>query len=82
MRRAHRNFNEASVKAPAFLPDAVQDVASGEDAHVDVRHDDVVKVALALVGEEQVRHPHFARIRERQVFHATCERVRDNETLG
>lgn len=51
------------------LPDAVQYVARWEDSHVDVGHDDIVKVPLSLVREEQIRHPDFARVVEGQVFH-------------
>ena len=50
------------------LPDAVEDVAAGEDAHVDVGHDDVVEVALPLVGEEQIGHPDLVRVGQRQVL--------------
>ena len=39
--------------------DAVQDVAVGEDAHVEVGLDDVVELAVLLVTEEGVRHPHL-----------------------
>ena len=53
-----------------ILPDAVQDPAVGEDSHVDVGHDDVVEVALAFVGEEQIGHPHFARVVQSQVLDA------------
>ena len=49
-------------------PDAVEDGAVGEDAHVDVGHDNVVKMALAFIREEQIGHPNFARVRKSQVF--------------
>ena len=39
--------------------DAVEDVAVGEDAHVEVGLDDVVELAVLLVTEEGVRHPHL-----------------------
>ena len=39
--------------------DAVQDVAVGEDAHVEVGLDDVVELAVLLITEEGVRHPHL-----------------------
>lgn len=51
-----------------ILPNAVEDPAVGEDAHVHVGYDDRVEVALSFVGEEQIGHPHFARIGQRQVL--------------
>ena len=54
------------------LPDAVEDASVGEDADVDVGHDDVVEVALSFVGEEQVGHPHFVGIRQRQILDFAC----------
>ena len=42
-----------------------------EDSHVDVGHNDVVKVPFAFVGEKQVGHPDFARVVESQVLHPT-----------
>lgn len=53
-------------------PDAVEHVAVGEYADVHVGHDDVVEVALALVGKEQVGHPHLFRVVQRQVLDSTC----------
>ena len=52
-------------------PDAVQNGAVGRYSHVDVGDDDVVLVAFPLVGEEQVGHPHFARIVQSQIFDFT-----------
>ena len=46
-------------------PDAVEDFAVGEDAHVDVGYDNVVKMALAFIREEQIRHPNTVGIGER-----------------
>jgi hypothetical protein len=54
------------------LPDAVEDPSVGEDAHVDVGHDDVVEMSLSLVGEEQVGHPHFVGVGQRQIFDFAC----------
>ena len=53
------------------LPDAVEDGAVGKDAHVHVGYDNVVKVALAFVRKEQIRHPNFARIGKSQIFNFT-----------
>lgn len=53
-------------------PDAVEDIAVGEDPDVGVGEDDVVEVACLLVLEKQVRHPDFVRLRQCQVFDATC----------
>jgi hypothetical protein len=50
------------------LPDAVKDVAVGINAHVDVGHDQIVEVAVSLVGEEQIRHPDLLRVGQRQIF--------------
>ena len=43
-------------------PDAVQHLAIGVDPHIDVGHDDVVKVTSFLVLEECVWHPHLLRV--------------------
>ena len=40
-------------------PYAVQDVPVGEDPDVEVGLDDVMELALLLVPEEGVRHPHL-----------------------
>ena len=42
-------------------PDAVEDVAIGEDSDIQVWLDDVVKLCLLLISEECVRHPDLAR---------------------
>ena len=44
--------------------DAVKNFAVWEDPDVDIGYDDVVKVTLSLVGEKEIRHPHFFRIRQ------------------
>ena len=54
------------------LPNAVENGAIGEDADVDVGHDDVVKVSLSFVGEEEIGHPDFVGIRQREVFDFAC----------
>ena len=59
-------------QGPAPLPDAVEDFAVGEDADVDVGDDDVVKVSFPFIGEEEIRHPDFIRIRQCQVLQFTC----------
>jgi len=51
-----------------FLPDAVEDFAVREDAYVDVGYDNIVKVALAFVRKEQIRHPNTVGIGERKVL--------------
>ena len=56
------------------LPYTVEYFAVGEDANVDVGHDDVMKMALALVGEEEIGHPDLIRIRQCQVLQFTCDR--------
>jgi hypothetical protein len=61
-------------------PDAVEDASVWEDADVDIGHDDVVKVSLSLVGEEQVGHPHFVGIRQRQILDFACKA--DGSTLS
>ena len=48
-----------------------------EDPHVDVGYDDVVEVALSFVGEEQIRHPHFARIGQCQILEFTCAKKKE-----
>jgi len=63
--------NSSANTHRAVLPDTVQDPSIWEDSHVDIGHDDVVEVSLAFVGEKQVRHPHFARIVEGEIFHTT-----------
>ncbi len=46
-----------------ILPNTVEDSAVGKDADVNVGDDDIVKMSLALVGEEEVGHPDFVGIR-------------------
>lgn len=58
----------------AYSPDTVEDGAVREDADVDIGHDDVVEVALLLVGEEQVRHPYPGGVRQSQVLYLSCKR--------
>ena len=53
-------------------PDAVEDTSVWEDADVDVGYDNVVKVPFSFVGEEQIRHPHFVGIRQRQILDFSC----------
>ena len=52
-----------------LVPDAVEDIAVGEDPDVDVVDQDRVKLTGFLIPEKRVRHPDLARIREGQVFH-------------
>lgn len=54
------------------LPDTVQDVSVWEDSNVDIGYDDVMKMAFAFVGEEQIRHPDLIWIGKRQVLQFTC----------
>ena len=46
-------------------PNAKENVAIGEDSHVDVVDEDRVKVACLFVAEKRVGHPHFARVGQR-----------------
>ena len=43
-------------------------MAVGVNAHVDVGHNQIVEVAVSLVGEEQIRHPDLLRVGQRQIF--------------
>lgn len=63
-----------------ILPDTVQDPSIWEDSHVDIGHNDVVEVSLAFVGEKQVRHPHFTRIVESEIFHPTWKQNHKQQT--
>jgi hypothetical protein len=40
------------------IPNTVEDGTIWKYSDVDVGHDDVVEVALLLIGEEEIRHPH------------------------
>ena len=51
-----------------YVPNAVEYSAVGEDADVDVGDNNVVKVSFSLVGEEEIGHPDFVRVRQRKVF--------------
>ena len=55
-----------------WLPDAVEYFSVGEDANVDVWHYNVMKVTFTLVGEEEIGHPDFVRICQRQILQFTC----------
>ena len=55
-------------------PDAVQDVAVGKDAHVQVGLEDLVETADLLVAEKRVGHPYSPRIRHGQILDAACHR--------
>ena len=46
-------------------PYAVQDVPVGEDPDVEVGLDDVMELALLLVPEEGVRHPHLLKTKKK-----------------
>lgn len=59
-------------KVNYWLPYAVENGAVWEDADVDVRHDDVVEMSFPFIGEEQIGHPHFVRIRQGKVFDFAC----------
>lgn len=54
------------------LPDTVEDIAVRIDANVNIGHNDVVEVALALVGKEKIGHPNLVGIRQCQVLQFTC----------
>jgi len=77
-----RAESTASRRSRRHSPDAVEDPSVREDAHVDVGHDDVVEMSLSLVGEEQIRHPDFARIGQRQIFEFTCAKKRRKMKCG
>lgn len=51
-----------------FLPNTVKYSAIREDANVNVGNNDIVKMSLAFVGEKEIGHPNFVRIRQRQIF--------------
>lgn len=58
-----RNWQNISF----WLPDAVKNDPIRMYPDVEVGHDDVVKLTLLLVREEQVRHPNSGGVRQRQV---------------
>lgn len=53
------------------VPDAIENLAIGEDPDVDVGHDNLVLPGLFLVAEECVWHPDLGRISQGQVFQPT-----------
>ena len=53
-------------------PDAVEDSSVGEDPDIHVWHGDFVQLSRLLVLEEEIGHPYFLRVSQRQVLNATC----------
>lgn len=62
------------------LPNAVENVSIGKDSDVEVGLDDLVEVALLLIAEEGVGHPHLARVRQGKVANSTYTRQTDINT--
>ena len=62
-----------------YLPDAVEDPSVGEDPDIHVWHGDLVQLSRLLVLEEQIGHPDFLRVSQRQVLNATwrVDRISD-----
>ena len=58
-------------------PDGVEDVAVGEDPHVEVGLEDVVEPTDLLVAEEGVRHPNLGGVSHRQVADLVCEEKKE-----
>lgn len=58
-------------KTDVLSPDAVEDTAVGKNADVHIGHDDGVEMPLSFIREEQIGHPHFVRIGQRQIFDFT-----------
>ncbi len=69
---AKNDFRGREVAMPCS-PYAVEDVTVGKDSHVNVVHENGMKVALLFVPEERVRHPDLARIRQGEILESTYE---------
>ena len=68
----NKKSRQDSVAVSSRLPDAVEDVSIGKDANVDIGYDDVMKMSFSFVGEEEIGHPDFVGIRQRQIFDFAC----------
>ena len=52
-------------------PDAVEHPSVGEDPYIHVWHGDFVQLSRLLVLEEEIGHPDFFRVSQRQVLNTT-----------
>ena len=48
---------------------AVKDIPIGEDPHIQIRLDNIIKLCFLLIPEKSVRHPHLGPFCHGQVFH-------------
>ena len=72
------NINQSSASC-LIVPDAEKYGAARWYADVDVGYDDFMEVTVPLVGKEQIGHPDFIVVSQRQVLEFTCRWCEHNQ---